>query len=196
MRRTDTRTELVNKTPPDSTSPGLDQSHVPPSTLENRPTPPHKTDTTRGNMRELMNKPRDDPMSLEVLREGFGSALAAPIRMKHRLILTWRTFICCHIDRLAGRGCAHLVGHRIPNHFLGAAIQNRGQVDESLPGTNVSNVTHPFHPRLIGREIPLVQVRARLQVRGGDCDADFLPSPGGFQAHGPHAGVGRVPGRC
>ena len=25
-------------------------------------------------MRELMNKPRDDPMSLEVLREGFGSA--------------------------------------------------------------------------------------------------------------------------
>ena len=85
-----------------------------------------------------------------------------------------------------------MVGHRIPDCFLGAAVQDCGQVDESLPGANISNVAQPFHPGSGGGEVPLDQIRAQVQVGGGDRRADFRPRACGFQAQCPHEEAHRV----
>ena len=42
------------------------------------------------------------------------------------------------------QGCAHMVGHRIPDRLLRVAIQNRCQIDESLPGANIGNIATHF----------------------------------------------------
>lgn len=123
-------------------------------------------------------------MGLEVLVELLRRVLAAPIRIKYRLTLTLagRAVARSHIDGIADQAGAHMVGHRIPDRFLGAAVQDRGQIGEPLPGSDVGDIVNPLHSRLIGGEVPVDQVRAGFQVGDGDRGTDFRPGLDGFQA--------------
>lgn len=97
-----------------------------------------------------------------------------------------------HIDRLAYQVGAHVVRHRITDHFLGAAAGDGRQIDESLPGSDTGDIAHPLHSRLAGGEVPLDQVGARAQVRGRDSGADLSAGLCGHQALLTHDGAHRV----
>ena len=63
--------------------------------------------------------------------------LTSPVRVKDRHTLLDRAPACCHVNGLAHQGRAHVVGHRITHHLLGAAVQNGRQIDESGPRPDV-----------------------------------------------------------
>lgn len=60
----------------------------------------------------------EDAVSFEVLGEGLGSVLAAPIGMEYRLPFLAGTVGHCHVDSITDQCGAHVMGHCIPDCFL------------------------------------------------------------------------------
>ena len=92
--------------------------------------------------------------------------LTSPVRVKDRHTLLDRAPACCHVNGLAHQGRVHVVGHRIPHHLLGAAVQNGRKIDEPGPCPDIGggtsrlrgNIPAQLLAGLICCEVPSEQV--------------------------------------
>ena len=76
-----------------------------------------------------------------MVQELLGRVLASPVGVKDRHTLLDRAPAYRHVNGLAHQGGVHVVSHRIPHHLLGAAVQNRRQIDESGPRPDIGGGT-------------------------------------------------------
>src|ERR1700739_1762965 len=76
-----------------------------------------------------------------------------------------------HCHRVEHELGAHVVGHRVPDHLAGAAVDQRSQIQPALPCSDVGDVADDLGSRSLGGEVALDQVDAagglRVRLGGG-----------------------------
>jgi hypothetical protein len=62
---------------------------------------------------------------------------------------------------------AHVIGDRVPDAFLRAAVDDRGQVGKALPGRQIRNIANELGARCSRSELAPEKVRNRLDPLAG-----------------------------
>src|SRR5437763_3577628 len=97
---------------------------------------------------------------IDDLGERFAEILRASIGVKNRSGLQ-AVVAGGHAQRVDDQFRAHVISDRVPDAFLGAAVDDRGQISKTLTRRQIGDITNHFRARRLRAEVTPHQVSNR-----------------------------------